>query len=241
MSVTRLVLAFYALARHSLIPLSTQAALHIAKQVFMEMLMFTIVESTPSADLISRHIHLVRQVVVRMLRRLPPNVQRGDLMAAGVLGLIDALRKNGGDQGGAFESYARIRIRGSILDELRTQDWLPRRTRWALSQDNKDSNVIPISILGFDDLTHGDQPVDVADDNHEDAASLLEKEDERTTVEHAIAKLPEREQVIIRMHYFSGVRFRDIGEQLGVSEPRVSQLHTRAMKQLREILEENHA
>ena len=75
---------------------------------------------TPSAEEITRHMPLVRQVVARFLRRLPSSVLRDDLMAAGVYGLVDALRKNGGDLGPAFEGYARIRIRGAILDELCT-------------------------------------------------------------------------------------------------------------------------
>src|SRR5258708_851660 len=64
----------------------------------------------------------------RLLRKLPPNVLRDDLLAAGTFGLVDALRKSA-DRGPAFDWYARIRIRGAVVDELRAQDWLTRRAR----------------------------------------------------------------------------------------------------------------
>ena len=192
---------------------------------------------TPSTDEVQRHMPLVKQVVARFLRRLPANVLRDDLVAAGVFGLIDSLRKNGGDQGPTFESYARIRIRGAILDELRTQDWLPRRARWAAAGKTPGSEeVATISIIGFEDLVGGERSLEIADESVEDASVLLEKGHERRQLAEAVAQLPERERTIVQMHYFQGARFKEIGALLGVSEPRVSQLHTRAMGQLKKIL-----
>src|SRR5580704_11429681 len=67
---------------------------------------------------------VVRQVVARFIRRVPRCIQRDDLLAAGTFGLLDALRRReGAARGPAFEWYVRVRIRGSIVDELRTQDW----------------------------------------------------------------------------------------------------------------------
>ena len=191
---------------------------------------------TPSSDEVSRHMPLVRQVVARFLRRLPANVLRDDLVAAGVFGLIDSLRKNGGDQGPTFESYARIRIRGAILDELRTQDWLPRRARWAASGKGPASDDAPISVVGIDDLSPVERSMNFVDESMEDASVQLERGHEHRRMSLAVDRLPERERIIVRMHYFQGARFKDIGEVLGVSEPRVSQLHTRAMGQLRKLL-----
>ena len=82
-------------------------------------------------DVLRRYLPLVRQVVAQMARRLPANVLRDDLMAAGVFGLMDSLRRNGAECSETFEWYARTRIRGAIFDELRAQDWLPRRARTA--------------------------------------------------------------------------------------------------------------
>ena len=73
---------------------------------------------------------LVHHAVGTMLKRLPPNVLRDDLVAAGTFGLLDALRRQApAERGVEFGWYARVRIRGAILDELRSQDWLSRRAR----------------------------------------------------------------------------------------------------------------
>ena len=203
------------------------------------MLTSTPIFRNPSSDEVSRHMPLVRQVVARFLRRLPANVLRDDLVAAGVFGLIDSLRKNGGDSGPTFESYARIRIRGAILDELRTQDWLPRRARWAASGKVAASSDTPVAVIALDDLSATERSNNFIDESKEDPSVLLEQGHERLRLARAIEQLPERERLIVQMHYFRGARFKDIGEQLGVSEPRISQLHTRAMGQLRKILAES--
>src|SRR5258708_24834796 len=80
---------------------------------------------TPSPQDLEAYMPIVRQVVGRLLRKLPPNVLRDDLLAAGTFGLVDALRKSA-DRGPAFDWYARIRIPGAVVDELRAQDWLTR-------------------------------------------------------------------------------------------------------------------
>lgn len=191
---------------------------------------------SPSAEEVNRHMPLVRQVVARFLRRLPANVLRDDLVAAGIHGLIDSLRKNGGDAGATFESYARIRIRGAILDELRTQDWLPRRARWAALGKRAATDETPIAVVGIEDLTPGERTSSFVNDDEKDPSELLEDRQEAHMLSEAIEQLPARERTIVRMHYFQGARFKDIGEILGVSEPRVSQLHSRAMGQLKKIL-----
>ncbi len=197
------------------------------------MLTSTPLLATPSADEVSRHMLLVKQVVARFLRRLPANVLRDDLLAAGVFGLIDSLRKNGGDQGPTFEAYARIRIRGAILDELRTQDWLSRRARWAVSDKVEAGEGAPMALIGLDDV---DANSALVDEEADDAEAQMVSEEDMKHLRDAVERLPPREATIVRMHYFHGARFKEIGAALGVSEPRISQLHTRAMGQLRKIL-----
>jgi RNA polymerase sigma factor for flagellar operon FliA len=196
---------------------------------------------SPTSQEVTRHMPLVRQVVARFLRRLPANVLRDDLVAAGVYGLIDSLRKNGGDHGPTFESYARIRIRGAILDELRTQDWLPRRARWAALGKRPATDETPVAVVGLDDLGPSERTGTFVDEESKDPAEMLEDAQANRRLSGAVDRLPDRERTIVRMHYFQGARFKDIGEVLGVSEPRVSQLHTRAMGQLRKLLAEDVA
>lgn len=78
------------------------------------------------SDLVRRHAELVRRIAHHLAARLPPSVEVDDLVQAGVIGLIEAARNYSGDRGASFETYAGIRIRGAMLDELRSTDWAPR-------------------------------------------------------------------------------------------------------------------
>jgi RNA polymerase sigma factor FliA len=78
---------------------------------------------------ILRHLPLVRTVVDRVTANLPPNVDRDDLFHAGVIGLIDALNRFDASRDNAFSTYAVMRIRGQVIDELRARDWVTRGAR----------------------------------------------------------------------------------------------------------------
>lgn len=90
-------------------------------------------DTTPTtrttSEELAEHMHLVHRIVARFMRRLPSSVQREDLMAAGTFGLFQALRSSSHTCPEMFVGYARIRIRGAIVDELRRHDWSPRRRR----------------------------------------------------------------------------------------------------------------
>ena len=79
-----------------------------------------------SNDLVNQHAGLVKRIAYHLMNRLPPNVQADDLIQAGMLGLLEASRNYDPTQGASFETYAGIRIRGSMLDEIRRSDWTPR-------------------------------------------------------------------------------------------------------------------
>lgn len=186
---------------------------------------------------VEKHLGLVHQVVARFMRKLPANVDRGDLVAAGMYGLVTSLERNGGDDGNAFEGYAKMRIRGAILDELRSQDWLSRRARWAANEQGATYEG-PVSLVGLDDVNEAERAARMADGETPDALSVLESAGTRTELRAAVEQLPDRERLIVAKHYFEGVRLKDIGKILGVSEPRISQLHSRAIGRLRDFLAE---
>jgi RNA polymerase sigma factor for flagellar operon FliA len=192
----------------------------------------------PTGADVQEYMPLVRQAVARFLRRLPPNVLRDDLLAAGTFGLIDSLRKNGKERGPTFEWYARIRIRGAILDELRSQDWLTRRARGhaTAAQSESPSSSRVASVVGFDDLPERGRALSMADETTRSPHEMLEHSRERAALGKAVAELPERERTIVTLHYFQGVEFKTIAQKLGVSEPRISQLHSRAMGKLRVLM-----
>lgn len=189
--------------------------------------------SVREEEKIARYLSIVRQTAASLKRRLPMSVQRDDLIAAGAWALMEALRHAQSTEGAAFECYLRIRVRGAMMDELRQQDWLPRRMREAVSRAC--SERADPRIVGIEDGAAADEQrmADTATPTpieHAMAASRCR------FVAEAVMRLPARERMVVQLHYFSDVRFKQIGELLGVSEPRVSQLHARALQRLREML-----
>jgi RNA polymerase sigma factor FliA len=77
-------------------------------------------------DLVRQYADLVRRIAHHLAARLPSSVEVDDLIQAGIIGLLEAARHYSGDRGASFETYAGIRIRGAMLDELRQTDWAPR-------------------------------------------------------------------------------------------------------------------
>jgi RNA polymerase sigma factor FliA len=190
-----------------------------------------------SANDVTEYMPLVRQIVAQFVAKLPPNVLRDDLIAAGSYGLIDSLRKNPELRGPAFEWYARVRIRGAILDELRAQDWLSRRARSRVTASSQDGSAPMCAIVALDDLSESSRN-SLSDKTFPSPLESAERVDERRTLSAAINELHERERLIVNMHYFQGVQFKEIAAHLGVSEPRISQLHAGAMMKLRKTLSE---
>ncbi|MEO8905527.1 MAG: sigma-70 family RNA polymerase sigma factor [Polyangiaceae bacterium] len=188
-----------------------------------------------SAELLLRYEPLVRKIAGGFQRKLPRNVLREDLIAAGMSGLWDAIRRHPDGPSESFEWYVRVRIRGAILDELRAQDWLPRRARAAAeAASGTDAYVPPPAVVRFDDVSEWEQNRCLADASSSEAAVAAKFAQE--TLAKAVEQLPERERHIVSQHYFRGVKFKDLGAELGVSEPRISQLHSRAIQRLKLII-----
>ena len=184
---------------------------------------------------IAAHRPLVERIVRQLAQRLPANVQRDDLVSAGLFGLVDALRRNGGDQGEGFQWYARMRIRGAIFDELRSQDWLSRRARDRVSGKHDESGAATATMVSLEEVIATEEAAHFATDE-EDPLEVAESRSQQRVLAEAVEHLPERERQIVGRHYFEGVKLKDIGAELGVSEPRVSQLHARALGRLRALL-----
>ena len=189
-----------------------------------------------SARLLRQYEPLVRKIAGGFQRKLPRNILREDLIAAGMSGLWDAIRRHPDGPTDSFEWYVRVRIRGAILDELRAQDWLPRRVRaTAEAATGTDAYVPPPAVVRFDDVSEWEQNRCLAASSDGEAA-VAAKFAQQALIK-ALEQLPERERHIVSQHYFRGVKFRDLGAELGVSEPRISQLHTRAIQRLKAIVD----
>lgn len=204
--------------------------------------------TTSMSQDITEHMPLVHRIVAHFIRRLPRSVQREDLVAAGTLGLFYALRASAHTCPEMFASYARIRIRGSIVDELRRHDWSPRRrkksqasapgttasvTSIAPRSDEPSPSVARVTVVSFDDLPA--TSAWLTDESVSPLSDLLERRT-HAALHAAIAQLPERERDILRMRYFQGMPSKTIAQTMGLSEARISQLHARATARLKELL-----
>lgn len=170
---------------------------------------------------------IVDRIVGGFLKKLPSNVTRDDLMSAGMEGLWSGLCKRT-EHHENLEAYLHFKVRGAILDELRSQDWLPRRMR-----DKIDAEDAVGSIVRFDDVSEWDQnqALGQASDQEED----IDQSREVQILISVLERLPPRDRLILEAHYIRGVKFDDIAKQLGVSAPRVSQLHARAMARVKKL------
>lgn len=168
--------------------------------------------------------HLVWYVVNRIKPRLPVSVSEDELFAAGMYGLMRAARSYDASRGAAFKTYAYHRIRGSILDDLRRLDFLPRSMR----DKARANGTEPPSLVGI--------PTD--EDGHESLAAnaisqKAEAEDIHQLLHKAIDELPDKMRTVMSLYYREGIKMRDIGDQLHLTESRVSQIHANAVTRLR--------
>ena len=220
---------------------------------------------------------LVKYVAGRMASGLPAHVEEAELIGYGLDGLLRAIERFEPDREIKFETYAITRIKGAVLDGLRSQDWVPRSVRarareiervhgklehrlhrtptdqeiateMGISLDEFQESLVRISnstVVALDELwsvsdSSGDQ-ISLLDTLHDpdapDPQELLDAAELKDRLAEAIAALPEREKLVIALYYYENLTLREIGEVLGVTESRVSQLHTKAVLRLKSRLQ----
>ena len=228
-------------------------------------------EATGDTEALLLHYHgLVKRIADRMSIDLPPFVERCDLVSYGILGLVDAIGKFDRSRPVKFETYASTRIRGAILDGLRSIDWIPRSVRMKLRAvaraeaalqmtlhrrptEAEVAAAVGMSVAGLRKLAgdaalrHVVQLDDALDrtssrvaltreDRADQPGHALEAAERRHAVVCAIQGLDDRDRTVIDLYYYRGLKLTEIGRMLGVTEARVSQLHTRARSALRKTL-----
>jgi RNA polymerase sigma factor for flagellar operon FliA len=174
---------------------------------------------------------------------LPNGVDTDDLISSGVLGLAEAYDRYDPSRGVAFEAFAIPRVKGAIIDAIRAADWVPRKARQRARMTGE-----PVAMLVSIDESRsrdgdGDQTTAerIADEHLEEPGSELLAAENRRELASALNRLPERERMIVTLHYFERVALQDIAKALKVTESRVSQLHTRALRMLRAAIEAEEA
>jgi RNA polymerase sigma factor for flagellar operon FliA len=222
---------------------------------------------------------MVKFVAGRLGAGLPSHVEDSDLISYGLMGLIGAIERFEPERGIKFETFAMTRIRGSIIDELRSLDWVPRSVRSrareievaqqklehelqrapteeelakklnCTEEELQDSllEIANSSVYALDELwtvsdASGDQVSlldTISDPRADDPQESLDSSEIKDRLTEAIASLPEREQLVVALYYYENLTLREIGEVLGVTESRVSQLHTKAVMRLKTHLQQD--
>ncbi len=229
-------------------------------------------------SIILHYLPLIHFVANRLAMRLPPNIAVDDLLSAGAIGLMDAIDKYDPAKGVQFKTYAEFRIRGAILDELRSMDWVPRSIRKKITQLEKtyqrlekqlgrpaeDEEVAEAMEISLDELydlldqtknvtfldidfikkrlpdNNSDEDLFdlIADENGRDPFSDLNLLEVKQVLVEAISGLPQKEQLVLSLYYYEDLTMKEIGEIMGYTESRISQMHTKAILRLRARLAE---
>ncbi|CAH0525206.1 RNA polymerase sigma factor FliA [Vibrio hippocampi] len=208
---------------------------------------------------------LVKRIAHHLIGRLPPNVLVEDLIQAGMIGLIEAQKNYDGSKGASFETYAGIRIRGAMLDDIRRGDWVPRSVHKhsreitqaigalevELNRDPTDvevANYLQMSLeqyhraltdincsrlVGIEDLGVSEDSVGSSTEEENSPFQGVADEAFREALIESIKSLPEREALTLSLYYDEELNLKEIGEILGVSESRVSQILSQSMQRLR--------
>jgi len=224
---------------------------------------------------VKQYAPLVKYVAGKIAIGMPHNVEFDDLVGFGVFGLFDAIEKFDPTKHVKFKTYAVTRIRGSIFDELRSIDWVPRSVRQksreledavrtlearlgraasdeeiaeAMEMDVEEfqSLILKISstsILSLNDVWYtgeDDDQISIVESIESPTSmnpdTIVEREEIKRVIIEAINELPDKEKKVLILYYYEDLTLKEIGHVLGVTESRISQLHTKAIMRLRSKL-----
>lgn len=217
--------------------------------------------------LVEHYLFLVHIIAGRVAISLPPHVDRDDLLSSGFFGLLDAVSRYDYSRGNKFETYAGVRIRGSMLDYLRSKDWIPVSLRQKIRKYEKavaslegrfgrsatDSEIAASLDMTQDELQALINKSNVAtiipledyvrvetpQENEDDPLEQVEKMETRDVLAAAIEELPDKERKVVSLYYYEELTMKEISLVMHLSEARICQLHTKAVFRLRGSLARN--
>ncbi|MFP4697274.1 MAG: FliA/WhiG family RNA polymerase sigma factor [Eubacteriales bacterium] len=221
--------------------------------------------------LIIEYSQLVKVVAGRLNMYLGNNVEYEDLLGYGVFGLIDAIDKFDYKKGVKFETYASLRIRGAILDQIRKMDWIPRSLRQKqkkietiknelenkLGRQARDEEIAKglgiskeqylnwlsqlsmLNLISLDDFVeqgYENKIQPLQQQKFEQPEKVIEKKELKKILKTTLDELTENESKVIILYYYEELTLKEISYILGVSESRISQLHTKSLQKLKQKL-----
>jgi RNA polymerase sigma factor for flagellar operon FliA len=224
-------------------------------------------------QIINEYLPYVKRIVNRIAVHLPASIEIDDLINVGVIGLIQAIERYDPTRDNKFITYAAFRIKGAVLSELRSRDFLGRTTRrkirdlekaylkleqelgrevtdeevaaemdMDLEQFYKIKRMSSISFVSFEEVAYSSRsdaaaiPGSVSDGYADDALSLTTMKEIKKAIAKNIDLLPEKEKIVVSLYYSDELTMKEIGQVLGITESRVSQIHAQAIIHLRSKL-----
>jgi RNA polymerase sigma factor for flagellar operon FliA len=216
-------------------------------------------------------MRIVKYIAGRMAIHVPQNIEMNDLVGWGILGLLDAVEKFDHLQDIKFTTYASIRIRGAIIDQIRSLDWAPRSLRslarrvgaakeklrhekgvepsledvaqeLSLDADQVEDAISQLQtahVLSLDDYLPAEEnsesrKIDVMSSaTVPSPGQVAERKERQEQIVQAILQLPDQQQKVLNLYYYEELTLKEIGVVLDVTESRICQIHSAAMKQLR--------
>jgi RNA polymerase sigma factor for flagellar operon FliA len=225
-------------------------------------------------EMILKYLPYVKYIASRLVSGKPPGIEFEDLISYGIIGLIDAIEKFEPSKGIKFETYATLRIKGSIIDELRKISWIPKSAFSKLSTLNQARDTLEaslnreptdnelaeamnisldelssiqlyvnyMSLISLDEVLFKSDEEDmyfksiIVDENSPLPEAVLEENEKLKYLQDGINMMSDKDKLLLNLYYYEKLTLKEIGNILGVSESRVSQLHSRAIIRLRENL-----
>jgi RNA polymerase sigma factor for flagellar operon FliA len=230
-------------------------------------------------QMVLQYAPLIKYIASRLALRLPSHISQDDLVSSGIIGLMDAIQKFDPSKNINFKTYAEFRIKGAMLDELRSLDWTPRSVRKkshlvenayaqlqkSLGRPAEAEEVAQLLGLDLEEfhqlldetkavslvalegrkigggplgLAESDLPEILPDKTVRDSFLEVHFAELQEVMVQAIESLPDKEKLLISLYYYEELTMKEIGEIMGYTESRISQLHTQAVYRLRHKLRE---
>jgi RNA polymerase sigma factor FliA len=206
--------------------------------------MFDTTTEQYGTSFIEEKIPFVQKIAGRVHRKLPPSVLKDDLVSAGIIGLLDAANKFDASSGVQFEKYAGFRIRGAMIDELRKMDCVPRAVRAKINRTRKFCELFEKmngrtpeidEVTSLNEAFVYDRDIDLEDcpSQEEDSFEILSREETKRDLAKMLKELSQSEKTVISLMYYNQRSMTEVGEEMGLTVSRISQIHKGVLSKLR--------